>query len=63
MFEKSWIEDIYEIENQHLLSLSMILRFSHKIKAITNDGFMSENTTELKNQDYGVRYDLPVEIS
>ncbi|CDW84137.1 UNKNOWN [Stylonychia lemnae] len=62
MFEKSWIEDIFEIESQHLQSLSMILRFSHKIKNITNDSYMSENTIELKNQDYGVRYDLPVEI-
>lgn len=43
--------------------MALIVKYAHQIKIITNDQFMSENTAELKNQDYGVKYDIPFDIT
>eukprot|EP00347_Sterkiella_histriomuscorum_P006978 403350715 len=63
MFEKTWLDDVGEIESQHIQCIALILRYANQIKVMTDDLFMSENTIEFKNQDYGVKYDLPFEIT
>lgn len=60
MFEKSWCDEILEIETQHVQCMALILDYAFKIK---NEQWMFNNPIEYRKNEHGAEYELPNEIN
>jgi hypothetical protein len=53
------MDEMNEIESQHIQSLSLILEYAHRIRK----EWMVDNPIEMKKNEHGVEYELPDGIS
>jgi hypothetical protein len=58
--DRQWCEDTLDIEQGHVLCMSLILLFGHRIKSET---WMRDNPLDHRRVDHGLEYDVPPEYS